>query len=113
MQLGMNIVGFDDSKGSDGLGPELAAIGAAAEETGVGWISVMDHYFQMEELGGPESPMLEAYTALSYLAAYPSTVRLGPLGTGVTSRRPGLLAKVVTPLDVLSGGRATLGIGAA
>ncbi|MFD3377514.1 MULTISPECIES: LLM class F420-dependent oxidoreductase [unclassified Streptomyces] len=113
MRLGMNVVGFDGSKGPDGLGPELAAAGAAAEAAGVGWISVMDHYFQMDEIGGPESPMLEAYATLSFLAAHTSTVRLGALVTGVTYRHPGLLAKIVTTLDVLSCGRATLGLGAA
>jgi F420-dependent oxidoreductase-like protein len=73
----------------------------------------MDHYFQMEFNGGAEDPMLEAYTTLAYLAGHTSTVRLGALVTGVTYRHPGLLAKIATTLDVLSGGRATLGIGAA
>ncbi len=77
------------------------------------WLSVMDHYFQMEFNGGAEDPMLEAYTTLGFLAARTSTVRLGALVTGVTYRHPGLLAKIATTLDVLSGGRATLGIGAA
>ena len=77
------------------------------------WLSVMDHYFQMEFNGGAEAAMLEAYTTLGYLAAHTSTVRLGALVTGVTYRHPGLLAKIATTLDVLSGGRATLGIGAA
>jgi F420-dependent oxidoreductase-like protein len=67
----------------------------------------------MEFNGGAEAPMLEAYTTLAYLAAHTSTVRLGALVTGVTYRHPGLLAKIATTLDVLSGGRATLGIGAA
>jgi len=73
----------------------------------------MDHYFQMEFNGGAEDPMLEAYTTLGYLAGHTSTVQLGALVTGVTYRHPGLLAKIATTLDVLSGGRATLGIGAA
>lgn len=77
------------------------------------WLSVMDHYFQMEFNGGAEDPMLEAYTTLSFLAAHTETVQLGALVTGVTYRHPGLLAKIATSLDVLSGGRATLGIGAA
>nr|WP_260478982.1 LLM class F420-dependent oxidoreductase [Kibdelosporangium aridum] len=92
---------------------ELAASAQAAEEAGVGWISVMDHFFQMEHNGGAEAGMLEAYSTLSFLAAHTSTVRLGALVTGVTYRHPGLLAKTMTSLDVLSGGRATLGIGAA
>nr|WP_306746440.1 LLM class F420-dependent oxidoreductase [Saccharothrix yanglingensis] len=95
------------------LGPGLAAACAAAEEAGVGWLSVMDHYFQMEQNGGAEDAMLECYTTLGFLAAHTSTIRLGALVTGVTYRHPGLLAKIVATLDVLSGGRATLGIGAA
>ncbi|MGH1552609.1 LLM class flavin-dependent oxidoreductase [Streptomyces sp. L7] len=87
--------------------------GAAAEAAGVSWLSVMDHYFQMEFNGGAEDAMLEAYTTLGFLAGHTSTVRLGALVTGVTYRNPGLLAKIATTLDVLSGGRATLGIGAA
>jgi F420-dependent oxidoreductase-like protein len=73
----------------------------------------MDHYFQMEMLGGPPAPMLEGYTTLGYLAGQTEQVQLGLLVTGTTYRWPGLLAKIVTTLDVLSGGRAMLGIGAA
>jgi F420-dependent oxidoreductase-like protein len=73
----------------------------------------MDHWFQMENLGGPSEPMLEGYTTLGYLAAVTSNVRLSLLVTGTTYRHPGLLAKIVTTLDVLSRGRAVLGIGAA
>ncbi|MGW2822080.1 LLM class F420-dependent oxidoreductase [Streptomyces sp. NPDC001443] len=113
MHAGVHINRFDHSGGGPALGAELAATGAAAEAAGVGWLSVMDHYFQMEFNGGAEDPMLEAYTTLGYLAGHTSTVRLSALVTGVTYRHPGLLAKIVTTLDVLSGGRATLGIGAA
>ncbi|GAB2892950.1 LLM class F420-dependent oxidoreductase [Streptomyces mayteni] len=113
MRLGIHIMEFDDPAGPGALGPQLAAAGAAAEAAGVDWISVMDHYFQMEQFGGPERAMLEAYTTLGFLAAHTSTVRLGVLVTGVTYRHPGLLAKIVTTLDTLSGGRATLGLGAA
>jgi F420-dependent oxidoreductase-like protein len=113
MRVGVHINRFDHGGGGPALGAELAAAGAAAEAAGVGWLSVMDHYFQMEFNGGAEAPMLEAYTTLGYLAGHTSTVRLGALVTGVTYRHPGLLAKIVTSLDVLSGGRATLGIGAA
>ena len=74
---------------------------------------MMDHWFQMENLGGPEQPMLEGYTSLGFLAGQTSNLELGLLVTGVTYRHPGLLAKIVTTLDVLSGGRAMLGIGAA
>ena len=73
----------------------------------------MDHYFQMENLGGPPEPMLEGYTSLGFLAGQTSRIELGLLVTGVTYRHPGLLAKIVTTLDVLSGGRAMLGLGAA
>ncbi|MGW3646177.1 LLM class F420-dependent oxidoreductase [Streptomyces sp. NPDC000878] len=113
MRLGVHINRFNHSSGAAALGPELAAAGAAAEAAGVHRLTVMDHYFQMEFNGGAEDPMLEAYTTLGFLAAHTSTIRLGALVTGVTYRHPGLLAKIATTLDVLSGGRATLGIGAA
>ncbi|MEU5345373.1 LLM class F420-dependent oxidoreductase [Streptomyces sp. NPDC020766] len=113
MRVGVHINRFNHPRGADALGPDLAAAGAAAEAAGVSWMSVMDHYFQMEFNGGAESDMLEAYTTLGFLAAHTSTVQLGTLVTGVTYRHPGLLAKIATTLDVLSGGRATLGIGAA
>ncbi|MEV7320068.1 LLM class F420-dependent oxidoreductase [Streptomyces sp. NPDC093970] len=113
MRVGVHINRFDHSGGSRALGAELAAAGAAAEAAGVSWVSVMDHYFQMEFNGGAEDAMLEAYTTLGYLAGRTSTVQLGALVTGVTYRHPGLLAKIATTLDVVSGGRATLGIGAA
>ncbi|MFJ9373399.1 LLM class F420-dependent oxidoreductase [Streptomyces sp. NPDC101455] len=113
MRVGVHINRFNHPGGPASVGPELAAAGAAAEAAGVGWLSVMDHYFQMEFNGGAEDDMLEAYTTLGYLAGRTSTVQLGALVTGVTYRQPGLLAKIATTLDVLSGGRATLGIGAA
>ncbi|MGW2913374.1 LLM class F420-dependent oxidoreductase [Streptomyces asoensis] len=113
MRVGVHINQFGGTGGAAALGAELAAAGAAAEAAGVSRLSVMDHYFQMEFNGGAEAPMLEAYTTLGYLAAHTSTVRLGALVTGVTYRHPGLLAKIATTLDVLSGGRASLGIGAA
>jgi F420-dependent oxidoreductase-like protein len=113
VRLGVHITKFDHPQGSPGLGPELAAAGEAAEGAGAGWLSVMDHYFQMEDNGGAEAAMLEAYTTLGFVAARTSSIRLGALVTGTTYRHPGLLAKIVTTLDVLSGGRATLGIGAA
>jgi F420-dependent oxidoreductase-like protein len=96
------------------LRDELAATADAAEAAGLSWLSVMDHYFQMEMAGFPRTdPMLEAYTTLGFLAGRTETVQLGALVTGVTYRYPGLLAKIGASLDVLSGGRATLGIGAA
>ena len=113
MRVGVHINRFDHPGGGPALGTELAAAGAAAEAAGVSWLSVMDHYFQMEFNDRAEDPMLEAYTTLGFLAGHTSTVRLGALVTGVTYRHPGLLAKIATTLDVHSGGRATLGIGAA
>ncbi|MET8245033.1 LLM class F420-dependent oxidoreductase [Streptomyces sp. NPDC005202] len=113
MRVGVHINRFNHAGGASALGAELAAAGQAAEAAGVSWLSVMDHYFQMEFNGGAEDPMLEAYTTLGFLAGHTSTVQLGALVTGVTYRHPGLLAKIATTLDVLSGGRATLGIGAA
>lgn len=113
MRVGVHINRFDHPGGGPALGAQLAAAGAAAEAAGLGWLSVMDHYFQMEFNDRAEDPMLEAYTTLGFLAAHTSTVRLGALVTGVTYRHPGLLAKIATSLDVLSGGRATLGLGAA
>jgi F420-dependent oxidoreductase-like protein len=114
MDVGMHVMRFDYPGGPQGLRQELTDACAAAEDAGVTWLSVMDHYFQMMRAGFPaDDPMLEAYTTLGFLAAKTSTVRLGALVTGVTYRHPGLLAKIVASLDVLSGGRATLGLGAA
>lgn len=114
MELGFAISVFDIDGGTTAIATELARAGAAADEAGATWLSLMDHYFQIEPTGLPaESYMLEGYTTLGYLAAHTSTVKLGLLVTGVTYRHPGLLAKIVTTLDVLSGGRAGLGIGVA
>jgi F420-dependent oxidoreductase-like protein len=114
MELGIHIPVFDYPGGAAAIAPELARVGAAAEEAGLSWLSFMDHYFQIEPSGLPaEASMLEGYTALGFMAAHTSTIDLGLLVTGVTYRHPGLLAKNVTTLDVLSGGRAVLGLGAA
>jgi F420-dependent oxidoreductase-like protein len=114
MELGFHVPIFDIDGGTTAIAGELARVGAAAEESGATWLSFMDHFFQIGPTGLPaESNMLEGYTTLGYLAAHTSTVELGLLVTGVTYRHPGLLAKIVTTLDVLSGGRAVLGIGAA
>jgi F420-dependent oxidoreductase-like protein len=91
----------------------LAGVARAADDGGFTTLTMMDHYFQMEILGGPPEPMLEGYTSLGFLAGQTSRLELGLLVTGVTYRHPGLLAKIVTTLDVLSGGRAMFGIGAA
>ncbi|WP_067838737.1 LLM class F420-dependent oxidoreductase [Nocardia lijiangensis] len=114
MELGFHIPIFDIDGGTTAIAGELARVGAAAEASGATWLSFMDHYFQIEPTGLPaEANMLEGYTTLGFLAAHTSTIDLGLLVTGVTYRHPGLLAKIVTTLDVLSGGRAVLGIGAA
>ena len=114
MDLGLHLPIFDIDGGTTAIAGELARVGAAVEAAGVNWLSFMDHFFQIEPTGLPaEANMLEGYTTLGYLAAHTSTVSLGLLVTGVTYRHPGLLAKTVTTLDVLSGGRAVLGIGAA
>jgi F420-dependent oxidoreductase-like protein len=91
----------------------LAETARIAEAGGVDQFTVMDHWFQMERAGDPAEPMLEAFTTLGFLAGVTTRMRLAPLVTGVTYRYPGLLAKTVTTLDVLSAGRAALGIGAA
>jgi F420-dependent oxidoreductase-like protein len=113
MRLGVHLVNFTLPDGPASIGPTIAAVGRASEEAGIDNLSFMDHYFQLEFFSGPDQPMLEGYTALGFLAAHTSTVELQLLMTGVTYRHPGLLAKIVSTLDVLSGGRAALGIGAA
>ncbi|MDO8106953.1 LLM class F420-dependent oxidoreductase [Isoptericola sp. b441] len=113
MKVGVHLMRFDGVAPHE-LRDELARTGEAVEDAGIAWVSVMDHYFQMERAGFPHTdPMLEAYTTLGYLAAHTSSAELGVLVTGVTYRHPGLLAKIVASLDVLSGGRAALGLGAA
>ncbi|WP_342770112.1 LLM class flavin-dependent oxidoreductase [Xylanimonas allomyrinae] len=113
MKIGAHLMRFDSVEPA-ALRRELADTAAYAEEAGLGWLSVMDHYWQMVSAGFPASdPMLEAYTTLGFLAGRTETVQLGTLVTGVTYRHPGLLAKIVATLDVLTGGRATFGVGAA
>jgi len=113
MQLGLQVPDFNWPNGPAKLGAELAAVARTADEAGFEFISVMDHFFQIRVAGPPENDMLEAYTALGYLAACTSRAKLLTLVTGAIYRYPGILAKIVTTLDVLSGGRAWLGIGAA
>jgi F420-dependent oxidoreductase-like protein len=112
MKLGLSIPSFTLPGGPSGLGGHLAEVAAAAESAGVDRISVMDHVWQIPLMGPPEREMLEAYTTLGFLAARTSRIKLMTLVTGAVQRSPGLLAKMVTTLDVLSGGRAWLGIGA-
>src|SRR6201981_131532 len=112
MRLGLHISDFTWDGGAPELRGKLGEIARRAEEAGVDRISVMDHVWQIGPLGPPEHEMLEAYTALGWLAAKTERVKLLAMVTAVVYREPGLLAKAVTTLDVLSGGRAILGIGA-
>jgi F420-dependent oxidoreductase-like protein len=113
MKLGLHVSDFTWPGGRASLGADLATIAQTAEAAGFDRISVMDHFFQIQMIGPPERAMLEAYTTLSYVAAKTSAIKLLAMVTGVIYRQPGLLAKTVSTLDVLSGGRAMLGIGAA
>lgn len=113
MRLGVHVIQFTVTDGTAGIAPELARVGQAVEAAGVSHLSVMDHYFQMDRMFPATDPMLEGYTTLGFLAAHTATTRLALLVTGVSYRHPGLLAKIVSTVDVLSGGRAELGIGAA
>jgi F420-dependent oxidoreductase-like protein len=113
VKLGLHISDFTWPDGAPRLGPVLADIAAAADDAGFERISVMDHLWQISMIGPPEHEMLEAYTTLGFLAAHTTRAKLFTMVTGVVYRDPGLLAKAVTTLDVLSGGRAILGIGAA
>jgi F420-dependent oxidoreductase-like protein len=113
MKLGIHYANFTLPGGPQALGPTLAATARAAEDGGCAKFTLMDHWFQMEQFATSQDPMLECYTALGFLAGQTQRMTLGVLVTGVTYRHPGLLAKIVTTLDVLSGGRAQLGLGAA
>jgi F420-dependent oxidoreductase-like protein len=113
MDLAVHYPNFTLPGGPDALGQTLAATARAAEAGGCATFTVMDHWFQMEQLATSQDPMLEGYTSLGFLAGRTERMQLGLLVTGVTYRHPGLLAKIVTTLDILSGGRAMLGIGAA
>jgi F420-dependent oxidoreductase-like protein len=112
MDLGLHYWTFSTPAETAAMGPTLAETARIADEGGVASFTVMDHYFQMEQAGAADQPMLEAYTTLGYVAAVTRRMSLGVLVTGVMYRYPGLLAKIVTTLDVLSGGRGRLGIGA-
>jgi F420-dependent oxidoreductase-like protein len=113
MKVGLQVPSFTWPGGDAAIGPTLGAIGRTADEQGFDSLWVMDHFFQIEYVGDAGNPMLEGYTALGFLAGVTSRISLGTLVTGVIYRPPGLLAKAVTTLDVVSGGRAWCGIGAA
>ena len=112
MRLGLHYWNYSTPPDPAQIAPTLAETVRVAEQAGFSTLTVMDHYFQMERTGSAAEPMLEAYTTLGHVAARTERMTLGVLVTGVMYRHPGLLAKIVTTLDVLSGGRARLGIGA-
>jgi F420-dependent oxidoreductase-like protein len=113
VKIGLQIPDFTTPDGPAELSASLLEVGRTADDVGFEFLSVMDHFFQISYVGPPEREMLEAYTTLGYLAACTSRVKLLTLVTGAVYRHPGILAKTVTTLDVLSRGRAWLGIGAA
>jgi F420-dependent oxidoreductase-like protein len=114
LRFGLQIPSFTiPGVAGDSLFERIAGVATAAESSGFDAVFVMDHLYQIRNVGQPDEPMLEAYTLLAGLAARTARVRLGTLVTGVTYRNPALLAKIVTTLDVVSAGRALLGIGAA
>jgi F420-dependent oxidoreductase-like protein len=112
VKLGLHYWTFSYPPDPAKIGPTLAETARIADQAGFAGFTVMDHFFQMDYTAPAEEPMLEGYTTLGYVAAITERMRLGLLVTGVMYRHPGILAKVVTTLDVLSGGRARLGIGA-
>jgi len=111
VKIGLQIPDFT-GPGAARLGPDLANVARTADDAGFEFIAVMDHFFQIGAVGPPDRDMLESYTTLGYLAGVTSRAKLITLVTGAVYRYPGILAKIVTTLDVLSGGRAWLGIGA-
>jgi F420-dependent oxidoreductase-like protein len=113
VRLGLHVTDFTWPGGPPTMAADLARLATAAEDVGFARLSVMDHLWQISANGPPEHDMLEAYTTLGFLAAHTNRVQLVSWVTAVVYRDPGLLAKMVTTLDVLSGGRALLGIGAA
>jgi F420-dependent oxidoreductase-like protein len=113
MRLGLQVPDFTWPGSPQSLRPTFSRVARTAEASGMYSLWVMDHFFQIEFVGPVESEMLEGYSTLAFAAAVTERVRLGTMVTGVTYRYPGLLVKTVTTLDVLSGGRAYLGIGAA
>jgi F420-dependent oxidoreductase-like protein len=113
MKFGLQVNSFTWPGGANAIGPTLARVTRAADEVGFDSIWVMDHFFQIRGLGPPEAPMLEGMTALGFMAANSERARLGLMVGGIHYRLPGLWIKAATTLDVLSGGRAWFGIGAA
>jgi len=113
MRIGLQVPSFTWPGGTSKIPSTLAQIASTADAAGFHSLWVMDHFFQISMVGPPEQEMLEGYATLSYLAGLTKNVKLGTMVTGVVYRYPGILVKTATTLDVLSGGRAYLGIGAA
>jgi len=113
MRLGLQVPNFTWPNGQANLGDTFGLIAERAERAGLYSLWVMDHFFQIPSVGASENEMLEGYSALSFAAGRTNRIKLGTMVTGVTYRHPGILVKTVTTLDVLSHGRAYLGIGAA
>jgi F420-dependent oxidoreductase-like protein len=113
VKFGLQVPSFSYPGGTPEIAPTLERIVRTADEVGIDSIWVMDHFFQIRSVGAPTEPMLEGFTALGYMAAHSTRARLGLMVGGVHYRAPGLWVKATTTLDVLSGGRAWLGIGAA
>ena len=113
MKVGLQVPYFTWAGGPEAIGETFGAVAERAERAGFASLWVMDHFFQIPGVGRPEEDMLEGYTALAFAAARTKKIKLGTMVTGVTYRHPGVLVKTATTLDVLSGGRAYLGIGAA
>jgi F420-dependent oxidoreductase-like protein len=112
MESGLHYIDFLPGDPAE-LAPTLAATAVAAEEGGMTMFTLADHFFQMETFGPADSPFLEGYTTMGFLAGRTTSITLTMLVTGVTYRYPGVLAKTMTTLDVLCGGRSNFGIGAA
>ncbi len=112
MKVGLQIPNFTWPNGPAAMGAELAAVARTADQAGFEYLAVMDHFFQIGAVGPVENDMLEAYTTLGFLAAHSERAKLITVIAGIHYREPGLLGKAVTTLDVISGGRAVLGIGA-
>ncbi|GAA1915440.1 LLM class F420-dependent oxidoreductase [Streptantibioticus ferralitis] len=112
MRIGLTVTSFSWPGGPGAIGPTVARIARDADEAGLASLWVMDHFWQIPMNGSEDEPMLESYTTLAFAAAHTRRIRLGTLVTAVVYRYPGVLLKTVTTLDVLSGGRAWLGVGA-
>ena len=113
MKVGLQVNSFTWPGGPEAIAPTLARVARDADQAGFDSIWLMDHFFQIRSIGRPEEPMLEGWTTLGFLAAHTERARLGLMVGGVHYRQPALWVKAATALDVLSGGRAWLGIGAA